>query len=163
MKKILVLLLLAIVAVYVTGRVTLGAHGAMSFVVAMENLTNEGKSDQVCAMFHDDLEVSISDHTTRAPREVEGGKEELCELTRESVAALRSVPMRMSVEWNDFEVTRSWLHPWTSEVSYTEDRSMTIRGANLRINTTSDNTITLVQTFSGVKLRKLAAEAWVAE
>ena len=69
----------------------------------------------------------------------------------------------MRVEFNDVTVKRNWLHPWTSEVSYIEDRTLTIRGANVRISTTSDDVITLVQTFSGVKLRKLKAEAYLNE
>ena len=163
MKKVLGLVALTLIGVYLTGRIKLGANGAMDFLIAMENLTNSGKADEVCAMFHDDLEVSISDHTVRTPKETEGGKDELCGLTHEASAALRKLPVKMNVEWSELEVTRSWLHPWTSEISYTEDRTLSIRGANVRLNTTSDNTITLVQTLSGVKLRKLAAESWIAE
>ena len=69
----------------------------------------------------------------------------------------------MRVDFNDVIVTRSWLHPWTSKVSYSEDRTLALRGANVSLNTTSDDTITLVQTFSGVKLLKLEAEAYLTE
>ena len=83
-----------------------------------------------------------------------GGKEELCDLTHDAVEALNMLPHTMRVEFNDVTVKRDWLHPWTSEISYTEDRSLTIRGANVRLSTTSDDVITLVQTFSGVKLQE---------
>jgi hypothetical protein len=129
----------------------------------MENHTNQGDAAAVCDMLHDDLEVHIIDRTMRTPKEIDGGKDELCRLAHETVTSLGKVPHSMHVEWNDIEVTRHWLHPWTSEVSYTENRSMSIRGANIRLNTTSDDTITLVHTLSGVKLRKLHAESRVSE
>jgi hypothetical protein len=163
MKKVLTIALLALLGVYLTGRITLGTNGALNFLIEMENLTNNGKADEVCALFSDDLEVSLSDHTTEEAKDLAGGKEELCEYTHAAVAALRMLPHKMNVEWTEFEVTRSWWHPWTSEISFTEDRTLMIRGANVRLNTTSDNTMTLVQTFSGVKLRKLTGESWLAE
>ena len=73
------------------------------------------------------------------------------------------IPHNMNVQWNDVEVTRSWLHPWTSEVSYTEDRALSIPGTNVQIRTTSENTMKLVMTFSGVKMRAIDSEIWVAE
>src|SRR5690349_12691111 len=108
MKKVLVLSLLAVVAVYLVGFLKLGSSGAMDFLVRMENLTDNGKAAEVCDMFHEDLEMKISDHTTRVPREMSGGKGELCDITHESVDALAKVPHTMYVEWNDFEVSRSW-------------------------------------------------------
>ena len=164
MKKFIVFTLLAVIGLYLKGRISLGESGAMRFVTDMESLMNEGKADEVCDMFHDDLEFSIADHTAMGrASEFEGGKEELCDKTREQIDALGKVPHTMHVNFNDVTVTRSWLHPWTSEITYSEDRTFTIRGANVRFNTTSDDTITLVQTFSGVKLLKLDAEAWISE
>jgi len=165
MKKVIVFALLAVTGVYLWGRLSLGESGAKRFVAEMDSLMNQGKAGEVCAMFHDDLEFSIVDHTAGGggSTTLEGGKQDFCETTQEQVAALQKVPHTMHVEFNDLTVTRSWLHPWTSEVSYTEDRSFTIRGANLTLNTTSDDTITLVQTLSGVKLRKVQVEAWAAE
>jgi hypothetical protein len=165
MKKVIVFALLAVIGVYLTGRVSLGESGAMRFVMEMDSLMNEGKADEVCAMFHDDLEFSIVDHTSTdgGSATVEGGKQDFCNTTRAQVAALQKVPHTMSVDFNDVTVKRSWLHPWTSEISYTEDRTFTIRGANVRLNTTSDDTITLVQTLSGVKLLRVQVEAWIAE
>jgi hypothetical protein len=163
MKKIVMFALLAVAGVFVMGRVQLGQSGAMHFLSRMENLMNQGEADEVCEMFHEDLEVSISDRTARVPKEIAGGRDELCQLTHETVTAMGKVPHRMNVRWDDIEVTRSWLHPWTSEVSYTEERTMSMQGVNIRINTTSDDNITLVQTLSGVKLRKLEAETWVSE
>ena len=128
MKKVVVFALLAVIGIYVTGRVTLGETGAMRFVLEMDSLMNEGKPDEVCAMFHDDLEVQIEDHSSETARNVDGGKDELCELTHDAVEALKMLPHSMRVEFNDVTVKRDWLHPWTSEVSYIEDRILTIHG-----------------------------------
>lgn len=163
MKKLVILALLAIAVAFVSGRMKLGESGAVDFLVRMENLMNQGKADEVCDMFHDDLEVNISDYTLRSPKEISGGKDELCDLTHDTVDSLGKVPHRMNVQWNDIEVTRSWAHPWTSEISYTEERTMSLSGANIRIHTTSEDTITLVQTLGGVKLRRLDAESRVSE
>jgi hypothetical protein len=163
MKKVFAFALLAVVGIYVTGQLTLGEAGAMHFVREMDSLMNDGKAEDVCAMLHDDLEMHIEDHTSEVARNLDGGKDELCELTHDAVNALKSLPRTMRVEFNDVTVKRDWLHPWTSEVSYTEDRILTIRGTSIRISTTSEDVITLVQTFSGVKLRKLKAETYVNE
>ena len=162
MKKVVAFGLLAVIGIYVTGRVTLGEAAAMRFVREMDSLMNAGKADDVCAMFHEDLEMHIEDHTSEAASNLDGGKDELCELTHDAVNALKSLPRTMRVEFNDVTVKRDWLHPWTSEVSYTEDRILTV-GTTIRISTASDDVITLVQTFSGVKLRKLKAETYVNE
>ena len=53
--------------------------------------------------------------------------------------------------------------PWTSEVSYAEHRTLSIQGANVSLQTVSDDEITLVQTFSGVKLRKVKSEVYKAD
>jgi hypothetical protein len=162
MKKVVAFVLLAVIGIYVTGRVTLGEAAAMRFVREMDSLMNDGKADDVCAMFHEDLEMHIEDHTSAAASNLDGGKDELCELTHDAVNALKLLPRTMRVEFNDVTVKHDWLHPWTSEVSYTEDRILTV-GTTIRISTTSDDVITLVQTFSGVKLRKLKAETYVNE
>ena len=46
----------------------------MRFLAKMESLMSEGKGDEVCAMFHDDLEVDIADHSGEATQNVSGGK-----------------------------------------------------------------------------------------
>ena len=162
MKKILLLAALALAGVFITGRITLGEAGAMRFVMQMETLMREGKADEVCAMFHDDLEVNIVDHSTEDGT-LEGGKEDLCEHTRMAVAALQLVPHTMDVDFENVDVEREWLHPWTSTVFYLEVRQLTVRGANVSLRTVSEDTLTLVQTLSGVKLRKLAADVSLAQ
>ena len=46
---------------------------------------------------------------------------------------------------------------------YLEVRELTVRGANVSLRTVSEDTLTLVQTLSGVKLRKLSADVSPAQ
>ena len=162
MKKIFVPGVFALIGVFVTGRISLGEAGAMRYLQEMESLMNQGDADAVCAMFHDDLEISISDASLPGGS-LEGGKDELCSQTRKVAAALTLVPHTMDVRIEDVAVERDWLHPWTSTVHFTEDRSFTIRGSGVTLRTISEETIELVQTFSGVKLRKLTADMSIAQ
>lgn len=163
MKRILFLAVLAVIAVFVTGSITLSEAGAMRFLMNMSTLTDQGKGEEVCDQLHDDLEFHLIDHTSPSTKELKGGKQELCSLIKASVAALSAVPHDRHSNFTKVNVTREWLHPWTSQVSYTEDQDITIRGANVTLKTTSDDKVTLVQTFTGVKLLKIDAEMWVAE
>jgi hypothetical protein len=163
MKKFIFLLILAAAGVYGVGRMKLGESGAMHFLTNMESLINEGKADEVCAMFHEDLEVKISDESGDSPTHVSGGKQELCDLTKATVAGLRMVPHSMNVEYTEVNAKQDWLHPWTGEIRYLENRSFSIPGANITLRTVSDDEITLVHTFSGVKLRKLTSEVYKAD
>jgi hypothetical protein len=163
MKRFFILAVLALTVVFVTGRITLGESGAMRFLMNMSQLTDEGKGEEVCDQFHDDLRFHVIDHTGATTKDLEGGKQELCELVKSSVAALSAVPHDRRSNFTKVGVTQEWLHPWTSQVSYTEDQDITIRGANITLKTTSDDKVTLVLTLAGVKLLRMDAEAWMAE
>ena len=163
MKKFITLLVLVLIGVYGIGRIKLGESGAMQFLTNMESLMNAGNADEVCAMFHDDLEVEISDQSGESTQSVSGGKDELCELTRAAVAGLSAVPHSMNVEYTEVNAKQDWLHPWTGELSYSENRSFSIPGTNITLRTVSNDEITLVHTFSGVKLRKLKSDVYKAD
>jgi hypothetical protein len=163
MKKIVGLVLVLVIAAYGIGRFNLGETGAIRFLAQMESLMNEGDASKVCAMFHEDLEVAIADHSGEALRQVSGGKKELCELTRASIAGLQMVPHEMQVDYTEVNATRKFSSPWTSDLSYAEHRTFTVPGANITLRTISNDQITLVQTLSGVKLRKLKSEVFKTE
>lgn len=162
MKKFLLFLVLAIVGVYGIGRMKLGEAGAMRFLAHMEQMMGEGKGQEVCEMFHEDLEVEISDHTGESVQEMNGGKKEFCELTVTTSAGLNLVPHSQNVNYTDVESKLSWRHPWTSEISYLENRTLRIPAANVTLRTVSEDEITLVHTFSGVKLLKIKSEVYNA-
>ncbi|HEU4781263.1 MAG TPA: hypothetical protein VFS58_15385 [Steroidobacteraceae bacterium] len=163
MKKFVFLLILGLGGVYALGRLQLGESGAMRFLTKMESLINEGDAAGACAMFHDDLEVEISDQSGDSPETMSGGKEELCELTRITVSGLRLMPHSMQLDYTDVAATQDWRHPWTSEIRYLENRSLSIPGANVTMRTVSEDQITLVHTFSGVKMRKLKSAIYKAD
>lgn len=160
MKKVVVLLIFALLGVYGVGRFNLGETGAMRFVAKMESLMNEGKSEEVCAMFHEDLEVEIADHSGESTESTSGGKKEFCELTAVTVAGLQILPHTMNVELTDVTAKNEWSKPWTSQVSYSEHRTLNVPAANVSVRTVSEDEITLVQTLSGVKLRKVKSEVY---
>jgi len=163
MKKFAILLIVVLIGVYGVGRAKLGESGAMRFLSNMETLMNEGKAEEVCALFHEDLEVKISDQSGDSPQTVSGGKQALCDLTKATVAGLSMVPHSHNVDYTDVNAKQDWLHPWTGEISYLENRSFSILGTNVTLRTVSDDEITLVHTFSGVKLRKLKSEVYKAD
>jgi len=163
MKKLIMLLLLGLAGTYGVGRFNLGESGAMRFMTQMESLMNEGKGEEVCAMFHEDLEVDIADHSGESTQTTTGGKDEFCELTRSVVAGLQLLPHSMQVEYTDVTAKSDWSKPWTGNVSYAEHRTLSIPAANATLRTVSDDEITLVQTFTGVKLRKIKSEVYKAE
>ena len=160
MKKIVVLLIVAGLAAYGIGRFNLGERGASRFLSQMESLVNEGDASKVCAMFHEELEVEIADHSGEALHQVSGGKKEMCDLTRATIAGLQMVPHSMQVEYTEVNATRKLSGPWTGELSYAENRTFSVPGANITLRTVSKDQITLVQTLSGVKLRKLKSEVF---
>ena len=163
MKKVLFLLVLVVAGIYGVGRIKLGEAGAMRFLAEMDSMMTSGKGEEICEMFHEDLEIEISDRTGESPLRLNGGKKEFCEITVDASASLNVLPHSMTVNFTEVEAKHDWLHPWTSEVSYLENRSLSIRGSNVTIRTVSDDEITLVQTLSGVKLRKLKSEVYKAE
>ena len=163
MKKAVFLLILAVVSTYGVGRVKLGETGAMRFLTNMESMMREGKAEEVCAMFHEDLEIEISDDSGESTKNISGGKPELCDITKATVAGLSLVPHTMDVDYTEVNAKQDWLHPWTGEISYLENRSFSIPGANVSLRTVSHDEITLVHTLSGVKLRKLKSEVYKAE
>ncbi len=90
-------------------------------------------------------------------------RQDLCELTRKTVAGLQLLPHSMNVEFTDVKSRQELSNPWTGDVSYSEHRTFTIPGANVSLSTVSEDEITLVQTFSGVKLRKLKSQVFKTE
>jgi len=163
MKKFLVLLVLVVAGIYGVGRIKLGEAGAMRFLAQMDSMMTSGKGEEICAMFHEDLEIDITDQTGDRPLHLSGGKKEFCEITVTAAANLNVLPHSMTVNFTEVETKSDWLHPWTSDVSYLENRTLTIPATNVTFRTVSNDEITLVHTFSGVKLRKLKSAVYKAD
>jgi hypothetical protein len=163
-KKIFWLLVLTVVAVYGTGAVTLSESGANRFLNELETLSMHGESAAYCALLHEDLVVSVRDHTApQEPRDFTGGKAEFCDYVSTAAKGMSIIRPETSVIRDDFTVTRSWLHPWTAQVSYHETRSTRMTLANVTLNTTGDDKWTLVNTFGGLKVLRLESESGLAD
>lgn len=163
MKKLLALAALAVLAVYAIPFFSLSERGAQRFLDELEALSIEGKSAEYCERLHADLEVSINDRSGDPPAVFDGGEQDFCDYVSTAAKGMHLLGVSMDVKRNDFKVTRGWLHPWTAQVSYQEDRVTTMSRINVRLHTHSEDELTLVQTFQGVKLRALKTRAWAIE
>ena len=157
MKKIVSLLVIALITVFAIGRFNLGESGAMKFMAKMEALMNDGKADEICEMFADDLEIDIIDHSGDVTHRLNGGKKEMCDVTRQAIAGFELFPHSMEVNYSQVTASQSLLSPWRSNVTYAEHRRLTVPGA-MTLRTVSNDQITLIQTLSGVKLRSVKSE-----
>jgi hypothetical protein len=160
LKSIFVLIVLIGAGIYGTGAVALSERGANRFLDALEDLSIQGKGDDYCARLHDELEVSIDDHSAEPAAKIRGGKKEFCDYVKFAAKGMDLLGVQSQVERNDFAVTRSFLHPWTAEITYDETRTTHMSKVNVTLDTQSHDELTLVQTFDGVKLRKIKSEAW---
>jgi hypothetical protein len=163
MKKMLALVALAALAVYGVPFFTLTESGARHFLDELESLSMEGKSPEYCARLHPDLTVSINDRSADPPAVFDGNEQDFCDYVSTAAKGMKLLGISMDVKRNDFKVTRSWLHPWTAQVSYQEDRTTTMSKLHVALHTQSEDELTLVQTFKGVKLRALKTKAWAVE
>jgi hypothetical protein len=162
MKTLFALLLALLAAAYVYGVSSLSESGANRFLDDLESLSLHGKSAEYCARLHDDLRVSIRDHSAVPPADFDGGRAEFCAFVSQAAKGVDLLGISTQVTREDFTVTRSWLHPWTAQVSYHEDRVTTMSKINATAHTRSDDELTLVQTFGGIKLAYLRSRVAIA-
>jgi hypothetical protein len=158
MKKIVVVILISLLAIYGYGWVTLSEGASNRFLNDLENLSMTGKGEQYCARLHEDLKVSIRDHSAEPPADFDGHREDFCGYVTYAMKGIEILGVSTNVTREDFAVERDWLHPWTVHVSYHEDRTTTMSKAGTTIHTVSDDRLTLVQTFDGVKLLYLESK-----
>ena len=152
MKKLVLALLLVVVAIYGFGFVKLTETASNRFLDELESLSLTGRGEEYCARLHEDLKVSIRDHSNELYAEFEGGREEFCGFVTYAMKGVEILGVTTKVTRKDFTVTRDWLHPWTVHVTYHEDRTAHMSKAGTSSHTVSDDRVTLVQTFEGVKL-----------
>jgi hypothetical protein len=158
MKKIAVVILLSLLASYGYGRVTLSESASNRFLNELEHLSMTGKGEEYCARLHEDLQVSIRDHSAEPPADFDGNREDFCGFVTYAMKGIEILGVSTSVTRENFTVERDWLHPWTAQVSYHEARTTTMSTAGTTIRTVSDDRLTLVQTFGGVKLLYLESK-----
>ena len=74
--------------------------------------------------------MEIADHASDR-RKRDGGKRASCALTRATLKGLEWCRTRCSVEYSDVEASQNLTSPWTSELTYSEHRTLSILGANI--------------------------------
>jgi hypothetical protein len=162
MKKLFVILIIALLATYAAGAIALSERGANAFLNDLEHLSLSGQGNAYCARLHEDLEVSVNDRTGQPPAEFAGGKKEFCAYVSNAAKGMDLLGVSTQLTRNDFTVTRNWLHPWTAEVSYDEVRTTVMSKVNVTLNSVSEDQLTLVLTFGGIKVKRLHAVAQLA-
>ena len=164
MKKILWGVVLIVAGIYGTGALKLSESSANGFLDELESLSLQGKAAEYCALLHDDLTVSIRDHTApEQPRDFDGGKAEFCDYVSSAAKGMSIIRPETHLTRDDFTVTRSWSHPWTAHVSYHETRRTHMSVVNVTLNTVSDDQWTLINTFGGLKVLRLESESGLAD
>jgi hypothetical protein len=163
MKKILLLVVLGLLGVQAYGAILFSESGTNEFLNELEHLSLSGKGQEYCDRLHDDMEVSIDDRSADPPAVFEGGKKEFCDYVSYAAKGMDIIGVSTSVQRDDFTVRRSWLHPWTAEVSYVESRTTTMSAINVTLNTEGEDEWTLVNTFSGVKVMRLKSRTRLAQ
>jgi hypothetical protein len=163
MKKLLLLVVLALLGVQAWGAMLFSESGANGFLDELEHLSLSGKGAEYCERLHDDMAVSIDDRSADPPAVFDGGKKELCDYVSYAAKGMDIIGVSTSVQRDDFTVKRSWLHPWTAEVSYIESRTTTMSVINTTLQTEGEDEWTLVNTLSGVKVMRLKSRTRLAQ
>ena len=163
MKKFLLLVLLVVAGVYAYGAILFSESGSERFLDELETLSLQGNSKEFCDRLHEDMAVSIDDRSADPPADIKGGKEEYCGYVAFAAKGYELLGISTEVQRDDFTVLRSWLHPWTAEVSYQESRTTHMSRVNVTLKTHSDDQWTLVNTFGGVKVMRLTSETRLAQ
>jgi hypothetical protein len=163
MKTVLGMIVLTAAAVWGWPAIALSDSAAMRYLDELEAFSLEGKSAQYCERMHDDLTVAVRDATsTEGEVRIEGGKKEWCDYIAFATKGMSLLGMESQVTRDGFTVTREWRHPWTAKISYRERRTSTMTRVNTVLRTESKDELTLVQTFSGIRISRLTSEARIA-
>jgi len=165
MKKLFLLIGIGLVlaGIYIQSAIVFSANGVNHFLDELEYLSLHGRNAEYCARLHDDLQASISDHSAQPPADFTGGKREFCDYVSYATRGLDLLGISTQAQRHDFSVRRSWLHPWTAEVSYSESRTTQMTKLNATLRTEGEDRWTLVQTFDGIKALRLTSKTRLAK
>jgi hypothetical protein len=163
MAKLFWFAVIALAGIYGVGYASLNAGAVTIFLNDMEVMTTKGDAQGLCDLFADAAQVAILDHTSGKDQTVKGGKDVACQQIAATAPAMAMLQTTTEVQREELKVERSLLKPWTAEISYTEKRHTNMQRAGLQISTESDDKLTLIRTFSGVKITRLESEAWLAD
>jgi len=155
-------LVVALAGTYSYGVLSLTESGANRFLDDLEALSLQGKGREYCARLHPDLHVSVRDHSADPPADFDGGRDDFCAYVSYAAKGMGLLGISTRVARNDFTITRSWLHPWTAQVRYHEDRVTVMTKVGATVHTLSADSLTLVQTVGGIRLLALDSRVTLA-
>jgi hypothetical protein len=159
---LLAVAIVAVVAVYFYGPLSLSESGANRFLDELETLSLQGKGSEYCSRLHPDLRVSVRDHSADPPADFDGGRKDFCAYVSYAAKGMGLLGISTHVKRNDFTITRSWLHPWTAQMRYHEDRVTVMTKVDATLHTRSEDSLTLVQTLHGIELLSLDSRVSLA-
>jgi hypothetical protein len=155
MKKLLLLCAL-FGAFYGHGRFTFSEPRVAAWLTSNSAKALSGDS-AACDAYTADATVNLRAEGARGTWEVEGGKDEICGYLKQVSAALTLTRASTSTEFTDLVVVRSGF-PWLqAEVSYQEKATIQVLGRS--VTATSDDTLVLVRTFSGLKIKSVESNS----
>lgn len=156
MKKLTIFLLL-LAAFYAHARTTFAEKHVVSWLLENSNKYLTGDSS-VCNNYADDVEVNIIAKAPRGTWQVEGGKAEVCGYLRQSAAAFIVMQASINTEFSNVRIQPESF-PWLkATVSYTEETTIQIPGVG-PVKSVSKDTVALVRTFSGLRIKSLESRS----
>jgi len=145
-------------AFYVHARITFSEPRIVSwlsnhYVKAMSGDTT------ACEDYTDDAEVTLNAGGARGTWEVEGGKNEICGYYKQAAAVFTVMQASTSSNFTDVVISRGGF-PWMqARVTYKQKTTIQAAGSIPAAAAYSDNTIVLVRTLSGLKIKSVDSKS----
>jgi hypothetical protein len=157
MKRLLLLLLIALGAFYAHARVSFAEPRVVNWLINHSARAMGGESS-ACDDYADDMEVNLVAEGRRGQWEVEGGKDEMCGYLKQAAAAFTVLQASTESQFDSVTIERGGF-PWMSaRVKYTQ--RTTVQAARLPAMTVeSEDTLVLVRTLSGIKIKSVASRS----
>lgn len=156
MKKLLLVCAL-FGAFYAHARITFSESRIVAWLASHYAKAMSGDTN-ACDDYTDDAEVTLTADGARGTWEVEGGKNEICGYLKKAAAALTVMQASTNSNFTDVVVTRSGF-PWM-QAQVTYKQANTIQAARLPLVTShSDDTIVLVRTLFGLKIKSVDSKS----
>lgn len=156
MKKIL-LVAIVFAAYFGHARIVFSEPRIMAWVATHSAKAMSGDM-AACDDYADDMEVTLTAAGRRGRWEVEGGKNEMCGYLKQAAAVFTVLQARTHTDFDQIEVTRSGF-PWMSAtVKYVQRTNVSgthVPGFTIE----SEDTLVLVRTLSGIKIKTVNSES----
>lgn len=154
MKKIF-WLVAALGAFYVHGRIMFSEQKVMPWLVE-HSAKSISDANAACDDLTKDARIALISDSEDENASFEGGREESCEYMKQGAAALRLIRGSTNSHFDEVRIVRSGF-PWVSaEVSFHETSSIGVRGMPT-LTMESENTVVVVRTMSGLKIKSFKA------